>query len=770
MTERSPSAVHLLRFAAIVGLIIAVGPLGLAAAERTGVVKGLIVDAATQQPLPGANAVLLDAKLGAMAGDDGRFAIAGVPLGTYRLQVSMIGYESRIQPDVVVRANRITTTDVQLTQQSIGMGKVVVTADYFSEVEEEAVSAVHLNYEEIRRSPGAAGDISRLLQAMPSVNMSTDQRNDLIVRGGSPAENLTIIDNIEVPNINHFPTQGASGGPIGLLNTDLIADVSFHAGGFGAAYGDRLSSVMVIDMREGNRDEFDGEANMSMAGAGFIFEHPISDGRGSWVASARRSYLDLIVGAIGTGAVPRYSDVQGKVVYDLTSNHQLSLLGLSGFDAIDVEPNDQDEEDDFISLTTDQYVAGTNWRWLWSTSGYANTSLAFTYADFVVDVTDGDTKAPIITNDSQERELVLRSNFQYAPSRGTELSWGLVARRVFSDYGIFAVADTNRVGQTTPRLDVRQDISSAKVGLYASWEQQILPSRLTSTVGLRFEYFDLNEESDLAPRLALSYQLGEGTSLNAAYGIYYQNLPPLFLVQDPANQQLENPRADHYVVGLRHLLTPNTLFSLEGYLKEYSQLPFDPDDPTFPVIDSSAGFGSPVPGRLVGGGKATSQGFEALVQKKLAQSLYGTLSYGYSVSKYTDLLGKERNRTFDNRHLASVILGYRASDRLEYSVRWRYAGGRPDTPFDKDRSETMRTGIIDPLRVNEDRLPAYHRLDLRVDYRKQYESFNLVSFFSLLNAYNRANVWDKYWDEDDNAEGTIEQWAFIPIGGFELEF
>ncbi len=721
---------------AITCLIITVGSPGLDAAERMGIVKGLIVDAATLHPLPGANAVLLDSGLGAEAGDDGRFTIADVPLGTYRLQISMIGYETRIHPDVVVRAKRISTANVPLTQAPIGMGKVVITADYFSEVKEEAVSAVHLNFEEIRRSPGAAGDISRLLQAMPSVGMSTDQRNDLIVRGGSPAENLTIIDNIEVPNINHFPTQGASGGPIGLLNTDLIADVNFSAGGFGAAYGDRLSSVMVIDMREGNRDEFDGEANMSMAGAGLIFERPIGDGRGSWVASARRSYLDLIVGAIGTGAVPRYSDVQGNVVYDLTPNHQLTVLGLGGFDAIDIDPDDQDDEDDFIRLTTDQYVGGANWRWLWSASGYANTSLAFTYADFVVDVTDGDTKALVVSNDSQERELVLRSNFQYAPRQGTELSWGMVGRRLFSDYAIFTAADTNRVGTTTPRIDVHQDMTSAKVGLFASWEQQILPSRLTSNVGVRFEYFDLNEEADLTPRLALIYQISERTSLNAAYGIYYQNLPPLFLVQDPANAQLENPRADHYVLGLRHLLTPNTLFSLEGFYKDYSQLPFDPDDPTFPVIDSAAGFGSPVPGRLVGGGRATSRGAEALVQKKLARAVYGTLSYSYSVSKYTDLNGVERNRTFDNRHLMSLILGYRSSNRFEYSIRWRYAGGRPDTPFDTQESTRLGTGIIDRTRVNAERLPAYHRLDLRVDYRKQYEDYNVVSFFSLLNAYN----------------------------------
>ncbi|MBT4504401.1 MAG: TonB-dependent receptor [Gemmatimonadetes bacterium] len=736
---------------------------------RHGTLKGVVLDRATQQPLIGANILIIGQELGGIAGDDGRFVVTQVPTGVQRLQISMVGYRTTIQPDVVIRYRRITAVEVELVEEAVGMGETVVTADYFSDAEEGVVSTVNFSYEEIRRSPGSAGDISRLLQSLPAINMATDQRNDLIVRGGSPAENLVVIDNIEVPNINHFPTQGASGGPIGLLNIDLIADVNFSAGGFSAAYGDRMSSVMDVDLREGNRDELDGQANLDMGGAGFVFEGPLAKGRGSWLVSARRSYLELIVDAIGTGAVPRYSDLQGKAVFDLSETHRLSLLGLTGFDRINFDPEDSDEDDDFTDFSSDQYVTGANWRWLWSDRGYANTSLAYTLGDFDVDVVDGDLGTAIYRNESREKEFTLRSNVHWRLRPGTEIEWGGVARHIGSDYTIFAKSDTNRVGQTTPEVRVGRDVATAKVGLYASIEQR-LGSRFTAITGVRFDYFDLNEEYDLAPRLGLSYNIDERTSLNAAYGIFYQNLAPSLLVQHADNSTLENPRADHFVLGFRRRMTPNTSLTIEGYVKTYTELPYDPNDPTASIIDSYAEYGSPTPGRLIGGGEARSWGTEIMLQKKLAHRLYGTASYSYSVSEYTDLTGEVRNRGFDNRHLLSLIVGYRPSDHWEYSLRWSFAGGRPYTPFDADLSAMLGTGIIQRDRINDERYPAYHRLDLRIDERKHYERFNIVSYFTLLNAYNRKNIFAYYWDEDEQKTGRINQWSILPVGGFEIEF
>ena len=738
--------------------------------QGLGEIRGEIIDRATQQPLPGAGVRLLGTERGAMADGQGRFVLPGVPAGVHSLRVSMIGYAAIVRTDVVVRPRRVTDLELELDAEVMDLGEeTVVVADYFSDAAGEAVGGVSFSYEEVRRSPGSAGDISRLLQAMPSVNLTTDERNDLIVRGGSPTENLVLVDHIEIPNINHFPTQGASGGPIGLLNTDLIEDAAFYAGGFSAAYGDRLSSVTLVDLREGSREEVDGEVQLGMAGAGLLLEGPLPAGGGSWIASGRRSYLDLIVDAIGTGAVPRYNDMQGKLTWDPSSRHRLSLLGIAGFSAINFVPGDTDADEDYVVNETDQLVAGAGWRWLWGRRGFARTSLAFSFADFGIDVLDGQTRDELFLNSSQERALLLRSDVTWSPETGGEWRGGISGRREFSDFSLFSASRTNRVNELTAVLRVGEGMASSKLAAFLAHDRP-LPGGLTAGAGLRWEYFDYTGETDLSPRLSLRWQIDALTSLSAAWGLYHQNLPASLLVQHPDNSRLDSPRAAHYVLGLRRRLTENTLLTLEGYLKRYHNLPFDPDDPTVSVVDAFADFGTPAPGRLVGGGGAESRGLEAMIQKKLVRKLYGTVSYAYGRSRYTDLTGRERNRSFDNRHLASLIVGYRRGESLEYSLRWRFAGGRPYTPFDEIESARQGTGIVQRERINALRLPSYHRLDLRVDHRRHFDRFNLVSFFTLLNAYDRANLYHYYWHSGDNRTGRVYQWSRIPVGGFELEF
>ena len=648
---------------------------------------------------------------------------------------------------------------------------VDVTADYFSAPEERNASTVNFGFEEIRRSPGSAGDVSRLLHTLPSVSASTDQRNDLIVRGGSPLENLTVVDNIEVPNINHFPAQGASGGAVGILNVDLISDVSFSAGGFSAEHGDRLSSVMVVTQREGNRTEFDGEVNMSMSGGGLVLEGPIDTGRGSWILSARRSYLELVADAIGTGGVvPKYSNLQAKMTYDIGSTHRVSLLGIGGFDAIEFPADDDDD----VSVLTGakQLTNGVNWRWLWSDKGYAETSLAHTRVDHSVDVAEepaGSMRRLRFGNESTEQEIVLRSNWHYRPRAGTALVWGMTARRVLGDFEVFNRPALTRANMLDEGLDLRETLTTSKLGAFASVDRRVAP-RLTVTAGARFDFFGLNGEETWSPRLALAYEVDSRTTATAAVGQYRQALPLWLLVQHPENRRLASQRADHYVVGLRRRMTPSTLFSVEGYRKDYHGLPLDPDDPTVLVVDRFADYRTPVPGRLVGGGEARSTGLEGLIRKKLAGDVYGLLSYGYTVSRYNDLTGNERNRTFDSRHVVAVVLGRRPSDRLEYSARWQYASGRPYTPFDVALSSRAGVGIVQRDRVNAERLPPCHRLDLRLDHRVQLRNFNVVSFVSVLNVYNRDNPFQYYWDAGDERTRRVKQWGFIPVGGFELEF
>jgi hypothetical protein len=302
--------------------------------QPTGTVKGQVHSRKPRTALPGVAVSLDGTELVSNTGGDGWFTLEGVPLGSYTVQFRMIGYRPLARPDVIVRPNRITFVDVELERLPVQLDGIVVVSGYFPDEEKQPTSITGYSGEEIRRAPGSAGDVSRIMATLPSVAKINDQSNSLIVRGGSPIENAFFVDNVEIPNVNHFPTQGTSGGAIGLLNVDFIQDVSFRTGGFSASYGDRLSSVMDIKLREGNRNEFDGQLDLNFAGFGGVAEGPLGSGRGAWLLSARRSYLDLIIklADVGSTVAPRYGDYQGKLVYDFSPNHKLMLLGVMGYD------------------------------------------------------------------------------------------------------------------------------------------------------------------------------------------------------------------------------------------------------------------------------------------------------------------------------------------------------------------------------------------------------------------------------------------------------
>jgi hypothetical protein len=309
-----------------------------------GIIKGKVIDKETKTPIPGASVLIFGTRTGTNSDSDGNFTIRNVPIGDYTLHFNCIGYEPLAKTDIIVKPQRLTFVQASLKVSPVILNDVVVSGGYFVQQENAPTSAVNFSAEEIRRAPGSAGDVSRILMTLPSVAKLNDSYNSLIVRGGSPNENGFFVDNIEIPNINHYPTQGSSGGPIGLINVDFIEDADFSSGGFSSAYGDRLSSIMNLTFREGNRDEFDGQLDLAFAGLGFTGEGPIADGKASWLFSARRSYLDMLVDAIGTGVAPEYSDYQGKLVYDPSPHHKLTVLGVLGVDYISFDKNDSEDQ------------------------------------------------------------------------------------------------------------------------------------------------------------------------------------------------------------------------------------------------------------------------------------------------------------------------------------------------------------------------------------------------------------------------------------------
>ncbi|MBN2088653.1 TonB-dependent receptor [candidate division KSB1 bacterium] len=741
----------------------------------SGSIQGKIVDLDTKEALPGANIVIINTVMGAASDLDGNYIIQNLPVGSYSLKISFIGYETVIKTDVIVKSRRITRIDGELKLSALETKGVEITGGYFSQVAEQPTSVVNFSHEEIRRAPGSAGDISRIVMSLPSVAKVNDQTNNLIVRGGSPVENAFFVDNIEIPNINHFPTQGASGGPIGLLSVDFIQDVNFYTGGFSVIYGDRLSSIMDITFREGNRQEFDGQLDFNFAGIGGVAEGPIFHQKGSWLFSARRSYLDILANYIDIGSTkpPRYGDYQGKIVFDLNKNHKLMLLGIFGYDHNRPDRETAVENDMIYYGNQDLFenTAGLNWRALWNKNGYSNTSLAFTSQQFKEDFYETNRDLFLIKNHSQEQELKLRNVNHFRLNSKHSIEFGADIKYLNSGYDNFYAEYTDTLGDTTKSLLLNEKIISQKAGAFLNLISEPF-SRLKTTFGIRVDHFSLNKKVHFSPRFGLSYQINNRTTLNASTGVFYQNLPMIFISQNTEHRDLNDPVAIHYIVGMNFLITENTRFSLEVYQKNYRHFPLDPDQPGLFLIDElfyRYGFFFNHE-RLVDTGKARARGVELMIQKKLAKNFYGLISTSCFQTQYEVQNGVWRNRVFDNRFIFSAEGGYKPDRNWEFSLRWIYAGGSPFTPFNLEASEMLYQAVLDENRINQERYPAYHSLNLRFDRRFNFHTTNLIFYFSAWNAYNRKNVATYFWNEQKNQPGTIYQWNLLPIIGLEYEF
>jgi outer membrane receptor protein involved in Fe transport len=758
-------------------------PLPLAGAEkdaepeRVGAIVGTVVNRVTLQPVPGA-LVLVDGSAAIAETDaEGRFQVHGLPVGSYRLLVTHTDHLSAHVTDVVVTANRETSVDVALQQALTRSEEVEVTASYFQRPLDLPSDTFSLSYEEVRRAPGALGDIGRMIQSFPGAAARDDQRNDIVARGGSPAENLMIVDGIEVPTLSHFGSQGSSGGPITMLSPEIIGQAEFLPGGFPAQYGNRLSSVLEVSVREGSRQGFEGEFDLSMAGAGLLLEGPIGS-RGSWLVSGRRSYIDLIASAYGISAIPEYSNYQAKASYEISPGHRIKLISLGGRDSINFDTSEMDEDDpetfdvDFAGWRTS---TGLVWQAFLGAHGVSTLSISHSASAYRSDAWDTLLDDQLVShNDSLEQELVAKYSLTFQLPRLGTLSAGLDARRLQGDFEI-----SQPIGQENPfssdptrvnEYSFDETYSAYQGGGYL---QAALPMGRWATVSLggRYDYFDANREGAFSPRASLTFHPLSNLDLSLAWGRYHQN-PELVLIRSqPGNTDLQPIRADHYVAGVAWYPSPGTKLSVQAYTKDYFGYPVAIDYPAMSLANVGDLFdisGYLLP--LTSQGRGRSRGIEVDLQKKLTGSLYGQISYARSQTENRALDGVWRPSTFDLPHVLSVVAGYRIGKSLELSSKFSYTSGRPFTPFLEEASREQNREVLDMTRFYAERGPTYHRLDLRADKRSTHGWGNLVYYLEVQNVYDHENGRYYFWNRKEGHGEWAPQVSRLFIGGINIEF
>lgn len=736
---------------------------------QTGIVSGRIISKLNQKPLPGVTVKVLGTSIGAISKSDGKFTIKNVPVGIRSIQFSSIGFELYVQTDVVVNSGKPTSLDIELTEKVVILEGAEVKGSFFPKNIQTVTSTQTLNFEDIRRAPGVQEDVLRATALLPGVNVTAAGRNDLIVRGGAPFENLFVVDNLEIPNINHFGSQGSTGGPLSIINLDFVRSVDFSAGGFGAVYGDKVSSKTDITLRNGNEEQFGGKINLSATQFGLNFEGPVSD-KGSYWFSARRSYLDLLFSLAGFSFIPEYWDFQGKFNYRLDQNNEITVLGIWVLD--DVKLNNDELDDRFdnsrVAVPSQrQYSTGVTWKHLFGT-GFSRVTVGRSYTKFTTFQNDSNL-VEIFRNNSEEGEGIVRAEVDFQLNNksslviGNQLKYGIVM-----DYDILIPGDirVDNFGNEQP-LQVDTSFNTIKNATYVSLSSAIGQHRFT--VGGRMDYYDFTSDNIfLSPRLSYTYTLNENSSFIMSAGRYYQAPSYIWLVGDDDNE-LQPIKADQVVLGYSHTPLQDVKVQLEVFYKFYSNYPARVYRPQavlapsgFDDISADIPFGLEP---LSSVGEGWSRGFELFIQKKLSDiPLYGLFSFTLSESRFTSIEGKERFGSYDSRIISNLSVGYRFNPKWELSTKFRIATGVPTTPF-------LPTGQLDFSRYNEgERLPLFHGLDVRVDRRWQWNKLTLITYIDIQNIYGRKNISGVRWNPRTQSPEFNEALGVLPTIGVSAEF
>ena len=762
-------------------LLASVSPLSIARAQSpdavTGVITGRVIATITESPIVGATVRVRGQEIVAETDDAGRFTLRGVRTGIVTVEVRALGFAPVSRGDIAVSPAKpaevliaMRVVDVQLQTLTVRPEAFPPQASPTTPVSSQTYSA-----EEVRRQPGAQEDVLRAVSVAPGVGVTSGARNDIVVRGGAPFENLFVIDNIEVPNINHFGSQGSTGGPISLINIRFIESVTLSAGGFGARYGDRASSATSLTLREGNRERVAGELNVAATQVGAVLEGPIGD-NASFFVNVRQSYLDLLFKAIGLSFIPAYTDATVKTVWRPTPRDAVSALVIAARGTVTFNNDSADDRvsnAQVLAPAQDQYFSGLTWKRLLG-NGVVTTTLGRTWTRFVTAQRDS-LLQPIFESRSTEGETSLRSDVTWQLARGVELEAGSImkyASQLQYDATLAGFARRDADGNPQP-LRVDTSFTALRNGTYVQATWQAAP-RVRLSLGARGDWYGfLDNAVRLAPRASATFRADDVTTFSIAGGRYWQAPSFIWLVGAPQNSTTLRPfHADHAVLGVTRLIGDELKVQFEVYGKRYGAYPtrvFRPQAVLSPSGFDDASTDIPFglePLSSLGTGDA--YGAEVFLQKKLGVTpFYGQLSASFNRTRFTALDGTSSRGAFDTPVLANAVLGWRANARWEVATRVRGATGLPLTPFTLNGPDA---GTLDFTRYNAQRLDAFFAADIRVDRRFIFGRQQLIAFLDLQNVTARANRGAPQWNprlrEVEQSDGI----GLLPTIGLNWEF
>ena len=696
-------------------------------------IKGVVIDKSTRQPLEFVNVLVVGLGIGASTDANGNFLITQVPPGIYRLQASFLGYKTELTPEY--RVNHVTPyVQIELEEENASLNEVVVTASPFQKVPESPVSLRVIGLQEIEKAPGANRDISKVVQNYPGVAFSPiGYRNDLIVRGGGPSENRFYLDGVEIPNINHFSTQGASGGPVGLIDADLIRSVKFYSGAFPADKGNALSSVLDFSLRDGDMERNSLKATLGASEVSLSSNGHIGN-KTSYLVSVRQSYLQALFKILGLPFLPAYTDASFKIKTRFDSHNELTLLGLGGIDRMKLNLGIEGEDAEYMlsylpEINQETYTVGGVYRH-YSQRHVQSIVLSQSYLNNRnVKYRDND--------ESSEENLTLRLG---SIEQETKLrmentsSWSVWKVKAGFDlnYSRYKSNEYRKVFANALReYDYHTDLSLWRWGMFASVDYAAPDKSFTASMGVRTDgnnYSDKMKElwRQLSPRLSVSYRLIEGLTLSGHVGLYYQ-LPSYTALGfkgeegEYVNRHLDYISVSQESLGLSWTPNENMELSVEGFYKLYGHMPFSLSD-QIPLSCKGNDYGTIGNEALSSEAKGRSYGVELMFKWLLAQKLNLSSSLTIFKSEFKDgEQGSYVPSAWDNRFILNMSGTYNFPKHWSLGAKVSCIGGSPYTPYDVEKSSLVEAWNVqgrayyDYSRYNQERLPVFGQLDVRVD-------------------------------------------------------
>jgi len=739
-------------------------------AQGIGSITGTINDE-MGQPISGVSVYLEGFEIGALTDLDGIYLIEEIEPGSYNLVTSLIGYETQIRYNIIVRSKGTPPYNFTLSSSTEVLDEVIISsANSSKRTRETPLSIQSLSGDEIATYPGGNNDVVRVLQTFPGVSPSVGGfRNDLIIRGGAPNETVYYLDGMEVSNINHFSTQGSSGGPVGMVNVSFIDEVSLSSSAFETRYNNPLSGVLQFDQRLGNRNEFTGNFRIGASEAALTLEGPLFKGKKdisntSFIASVRRSYLQFLFDIIGLPFRPDYWDYQYKLSHDIDDNNSLHLLGLGSIDDFTLDPPNEFDEQQQAQLEQAPFIVqrtnniGITWKNRFKNgTGYMETTLSnhILLNDFKRYQDSENETGILFNNDSKENETKLRYHYTRFIN-----DWK-VSAGFNSQYSIY----NNSTIDIINNYNYNTEIDFISYGLNIQVTRSFLEGRFDLSLGFRMDDDNFTEADDLfstfSPRVSISYEFIDNWKINASAGRYYK-IPPYTILGfrnnfgELVNMDVKYTQSDHLVLGVQYNASNSSYVSLESFYKKYDNYPVSVLDEVS-LANKGAGFEVLGNEEIWSIGKGRSYGIEFLFQQKLSKNFYGICSYTWFKSEFTGIDDQiYLPSVWDSRHLVSFTGGYKLKKQWEISSRFRFAGKTPYVPTDLEATiENYPDIILDYGSLGEQKLGVFSQLDLRLDKKWNFKNMAFGVYIDIQNVLAQNNPQPPDYGLNRNIDGTI---------------